>query len=438
MLIRVLLFPFRRLRSLLLRWLSFCINALLLGGVYLAARFQRKKHKDPSSPKLVWGSVPIANNIYWSRAMREVGYVSETFTYDYYSIHKRDDWDLILFEKYSWVPLKYRYYFGFVEAIRKYDVFFVSFDGFFLGQTRFWKHEAPLLQLANKKIVAIPYGGDAYVYHKIDSTSLIHGLLMSYPDAARHQEEKNERLLYWTKHADCFMPGIMGTDGMGRWDVLAPSSLGIDCQTWKASTRNSNADGTNDTVYIGHAPNHRGFKGTEFVIDIVRKLQESGLKVELVLIEGRKNDEVRRIFERDIDILVEQVISTGYGLNGLEGMVSGLPVICNLEDEQYVLRFRRWSFLNECPIMSGSPENLFENLKILIERPDLRRQLGNAGRQYAQKYHSPEAMQFLFSQVIDFVYKRRGPLINLYHPITGEYGMDSKIQHPLINNKFIS
>jgi hypothetical protein len=49
------------------------------------------------SPRLVWGPIPIINNVYWSKAMKNAGYSSTTFTIGFYStINKREDWDLLL------------------------------------------------------------------------------------------------------------------------------------------------------------------------------------------------------------------------------------------------------------------------------------------------------------------------------------------------------
>ena len=60
---------------------------------------------ESKGPRLVWGSTPIINNSYWSKAMRKAGFASETFTVDFYSkINRRSDWDKILNEQYRWTP----------------------------------------------------------------------------------------------------------------------------------------------------------------------------------------------------------------------------------------------------------------------------------------------------------------------------------------------
>jgi glycosyltransferase involved in cell wall biosynthesis len=395
--------------------------------------------KQIDKPRLVWGSTPIIINAYWSRAMRAAGYQSDTFTVGYYgTINKRADWDLLLPEKYPFFPMSLKPFFAFLESLFKYDVFFLCFDGFFMGSSPFWKCESLLFRIAGKKTVLIPYGADAFVYRRIRSTALLHGLLMSYPFAARNQGKIAARLDYWIKRATVVLPGMMGVEGFGRWDTIFASGVFIDANQWCVSSRKNIADGKNESVYVAHAPNHRGVKGTEFVIEAVDCLRKEGLKVELLLLERMQNTMVQEILEKKADILVEQLIITGHGLNGVEGMASGIPVVCNLEDETYILPFRRWSYFSECPLVSASPETLVEVLRKLITRPELRHQLGKAGREYVEKYHGLDSAQYLFREVIEFAYGRRESLINLYHPLLGEYPKRKpRVTHPLVNNHIV-
>jgi glycosyltransferase involved in cell wall biosynthesis len=420
----------------------FCFLLLIINPFFLFIAFScaliSRFHKK-NEVRIVWGSTPIINNVYWSRAMALAGIRSETFTHDFYSlINNRTDWDRILSEEYRWVPRRAKSLIAFVHSLFCYDVFFISFNGFFIGSTfaRYWQSE--ILKLAGKKIIVIPYGSDSYMYDRIRSTGVLHGLLMSYPFASRDQLRIRKNVDYWCSRADAIIPGFMGPDGFGRWDVLIPSQLMIDLELWTESSKVCHANGRNGVVVIVHAPNHRGFKGTEFLIEAVSSLQAEGLMVELRLLERLQNSEVRRVLNEDADILVEQLIFTGHGMNGLEGMASGLPTVSNLEDDTYVMPMRRWSYFNECPLVSASPETLVNVLRKLITRPELRRELGRAGRAYVEKYHGLDSAQYLFTNVIEYVYGRKESLINLYHPILGEYPNRSpKIQHPLLNSRIV-
>jgi len=51
--------------------------------------------KQPK-PRLVWGSTPLINYVYWSRAMKHAGFFSQTFTYDPYPKFIENEWDVIL------------------------------------------------------------------------------------------------------------------------------------------------------------------------------------------------------------------------------------------------------------------------------------------------------------------------------------------------------
>ena len=237
-----------------------------LAGVLVGA-YARLGRAVTGKPRLVWGSTPLINNRHWSRAMLTAGYRSETFTYGYYAaINQRADWDRVLEEEWPLCPSMFKPMLAFLSSLVRYDVFFVSADGFFIGQLPgIWRLQGPLLRLASKRVVFVPYGGDAYVYRRVRSTALLHGLLSSYPAAAKRQDQVEARVDYWCRHADTCISTVMGMDGFGRWDVLVASPLCLDLTEWPASTRHSQADGRQGAVAICHAPNHQGFKGSEFV-----------------------------------------------------------------------------------------------------------------------------------------------------------------------------
>lgn len=424
-------------RSYIMKVFAVVIDLVILPVIVVIAVVAsfRRRYSD-LAPRIVWGSTPLINNIYWSKAMRGGGFCSETFMFNYYSISNREDFDRILEEEYRWCPLVMRPYLGFISALVRYDVVFTSFDGFLLATPLLRRLQIQIFRLARIKTVVIPYGSDAYVYSRVRSTSLFQGLMISYPHLAKEQGRIARNVDYWCSGADVVIPGLMGFDGLGRSDVIGSSALALDLDMWMPSTRQSNADGTSGTVIIGHAPNHRGFKGTEFVVHAVRQLEAAGLRVELKLLEGLKNTEVRKVFSEDIDIVVEQLIFTGHGLNALEGMASGIPVICNLEDEQYLLPARRWSFFGECPLVSASPESLIEVLRELITRPELRHELGLMSRQYVEKYHGLDSSRYLFSAVIDFLNGKRESIADLYHPLTSKHvNRSPRIVPPLDKNR---
>lgn len=412
----------------------------MLPLLIIFALFAKKKKE-----KLIWGTTPILSYKYWSEALKENGYQSLTLMKSYYSINKKSDYD-IYYE--DLVPKFIRNrntinllgpYLAFLYIIRNAAVIHTSFHGVSLGNTLIWKMEALLLKLSNIKIIITPYGSDAYMYSKVIDLSVRNGLLLSYPNAAKMEGSIIQKVSYWNKYADIVIVGFM-VDGLGRWDVLVHQLIQINTKKWLPKDSYSKKDGINGAVRVIHTPNHRGFKGTEFIIDAVDKLKKEGYKVELILLEKVPNDQVLAVMQ-EADVLAEQLIfSGGYALSGIEGMATGLPVLANISNEAYTRVFRRYSFLNECPILSTNPENIQENLRILVTNPELREELGRAGRAFVEKYHSYETAQYLFSSVYDkILHGKDVDLMTLFHPLKSKYNMRKPyVQHPLFENQLPS
>lgn len=387
----------------------------------------------------VWGSRPLISFSYWARAIRSTGVPSITIMQDRYAINRPEDFDryFISFAP-GWMPHLVRMGLGTCGALlfvlRRAKVLHLPFDGFALNASIYWRLEAYLLRLAGVRTVALPYGADGYVYSRMIDISMRHGLLASYPALARREAEIGARVAYWCRHADVVIPGFM-IDGVGRWDVLLNTIFAIDTSLWTAKTAYSDADGTTGPVRVMHTPNHRGFKGTEFLLDAVAQLRAEGLDIELVLLERVPNETVRQTMQ-EVDILAEQFIGQGYALSGIEGMASGLPVLANLEHEAFTTVFRRYGFLDECPIVSSPPERLKANLKTLTEQPALRRELGQAGRAFVEKYHSFDTARYMFGAVYRHLEgDEEVDLMTLFHPLNSAFNLSTpRVSHPLVRN----
>ena len=413
-------------------------------------RLSRKKAK--LSPRLIWGPDSIINNKYYSLALQEAGFSSKTLMQSTKSIiNSRSDYDIYYedlapkgFPKFFAIEIFHEYYFSsysaFCFAVNNFDIFHHPFTGGFLRDTVLRKWEARILRLAGCKTVILGYGGDFYRYSKILNSSWLHGMLTHYFELGLQEPKTNTNVMYWSKNADFIING-MQIDHLGRWDALPFRAEVIDLDAWKPKEIYSQNDGINGPVHIFHAPNHRVIKGTEFLIKAVEELQTEGLEVHLILMEKRPNEEVKKILHERTDICFDQ-LNLGYAMSAIEGFASGIPVLTNLENENYVRVFRRYSFLNECPALSVSHENLKDNLRILIRNPKLREQLGRAGRKYAAKYHSYRTAKEFFGAVYSKIWleDKGKDLINFYHPIlAGSFNKSFPlVQHPLEENRIPS
>jgi len=399
----------------------FLLAALLPSG--------KRKH-------LIWGSRCIISAKYWSQAMRKQGHPSLTIMEGWFPINARSDFDLY-FEDLApaWLPGPLRNGIGACRALifllRRGRVLHTFYDGFALRGTIYWKLEAWFCRIARVKTVVTAYGFDSYIYSQVRDPSIRHGLLASYHGQALVETQVQAQVNHWNRVADAVLIGPM-VDGLGRWDVTTPCLFTIDVDQWVAKTAYSSADGRDQPVRILHTPNHRGFKGTEFLLAAVDQLKAEGLLIELVLLEGVPNSQVREVM-RSVDIMADQFISYGYALSAIEGMATGLPVLCNLDDVYYTRVFRRYAFLDECPAVSTTPEQLASDLRILIQNPQLREQLGRAGRAYVEKYHGDEMAWHLFGSIYERILDGRDvDLIHLFHPLKSEFNRRRPpIDHPL-------
>ena len=232
--------------------------------------------------------------------------------------------------------------------------------------------------------MVFPFGSDSYVYSQILDESLQHVLLTSQSDHIKNQDKikKNKNLFF--KYLDFFPATITEDKFAPKWHYVRPSFLSIDTDKFKPS----NIKKSKTEVVVVHAPNHRGFKGTEIIVKAVNELIQEGLNIKFVLLEGIENNKIASFLSQEADILIDQIIAQGYALNALEGMSSELPVIANIEDSNLMNLFRTYSFLDECPIYSASPFNIKDRIKELVLDEALRAELGKKGRKFVEKYHS--------------------------------------------------
>ena len=298
---------------------------------------------------MLFGTTPIINNKYWSNSLKQIGYESETLMSEFYSINKKEDFDLYFEDILKISKFRFKYlcseYVIFSYILKNYDIIHVPFKGLSLYDKWIKKNEIALFKKFGCKIVVLPYGGDFYQYSQIPDLSLRHVMQVNYPRAAKLEHEIKKNIEDLTIGADAIIAGLQ-TPGLGRWDVFPYNMVSIDIRVSDFNPeRYNDHNGSNGVVKIVHSPNHRYIKGTEYLIKAVEQLKNEGLNVELILLERKSNDEVLRILAVEADIMVEQLVS-GYGLSGMEGMASGLPVLSNLSDENVTRAFRRYSYLN--------------------------------------------------------------------------------------------
>jgi hypothetical protein len=156
------------------------------------------------------------------------------------------------------------------------------------------------------------------------------------------------------------------------------------------------------TVTVVHATNHSKYKGTHFLIAAIEELKSEGYPVELILVEHMSNREAKSIYEQ-ADVIADQFIGCAYALFAIEGMALGKPVMCYLRGDLFQYH-PEWA---ECPIVNTSPDNIKEQLLMLINDSKLRQELGQKGVEYVRKYHSLEAVGSQLDELYEHMWNKK-------------------------------
>jgi hypothetical protein len=266
----------------------------------------------------------------------------------------------------------------------------------------------------------MPYGADFWRYSWIAEPLVRHAFLIDYPYAGKREDLVERRVKRWMRHADIVVVGTT-IEGASRWDVGTTDFNIVPPDRVRPRAQWSRADGRAEPVTILHTPNHRGIKGTEFIVQAVRTLQDRGYLIDLVVPEKRlPNEEILELMRR-VDICVDHCIGSGWGLFAVEAMGSGSVVMVNLEDENRLGLHRYFGWLNQSPMVSANIEQLEETLEHLIVNPALREELGRIGIEYVRRFHSAETAQYLFGSIYRKLAGEDVDLMRLFHPVTSPY-----------------
>jgi hypothetical protein len=351
-----------------------------------------RRRRRGELPVILRAPVPIVSIHYSARADRLRGYRSETLVYRTYRISARALFDHDL-GRVTRIPVLGRLvpYATMLWALLRYDLFVFFFDGGLLGETPAWRLEPTLLALAGKRMVVHPYGGDA----RLASRTRAHGGWNAYSEIPPGGEDRDEamvaeRLEVLGRHADAVLGSADLVDDLPRVDGLF--QFPIDVDDWQPTPAPDD-----DVVRIVHAPNHPHYKGTRFVVDAVERLRADGERVELVLVQGVRSDEARRLYER-AHVVVDQLLIGAYAQFAIECMALGRPVVCYL-NPRFAVHHPEWE---EAPIVNATPETVLDELRRLVRDRELRLELGRRGPEYVRRHHSLAAV----GRQLDAVYRR--------------------------------
>jgi hypothetical protein len=371
-----------------------CFLSILIFNILIGDRFLLKHNKIN---KIIIFGVPIVSLKYISKAIKKIGYETVTIVPCIYKINKENDFDLVSPSRI----IRYRQ----LLSGSTWIIYFDSFHQMF-GFLRFFP--SFLKKISRVRLIAMPYGADACQYSLFPDTVLRHAFMIDYPHNTDTEDRLARNVRAISNCADVVIGCVGHIANLYRWDALPVHYYPLDI---------SHLDGLkkgivkNEKFTIIHTPNHRGVKGTELIIQAVNELCSEGVELELRLLQGLQNDEVIKNLHA-AHLLIEQVIGSGYSLNGMEGMACGLPVISHISEHSCEI-FRVYSHLNECPILNCT-RNVESIKEKILESMSNHAELSKLSREYVEKYHSIKASSYFWKAVLTG--ESRAKLMTFYMP----------------------
>lgn len=341
------------------------------------------------------GPDPLINNAYHKLALERCGYSAETFVIGVFDIFDRFDYRADL--AFKSFPKKMRAYLVFLRSAFRYRVLYIYFNGGPLGRRRILSYAEPyLLALAGVRTVVMPYGADVHDLVRTNNLLFKHGMSIDYPQFRLNRQRVARQIDRWTQHADHVISGCDWVDYMYHWDTLMLGHFSIDTDLWSPVQGRLKLG----PLRLLHAPNHRHLKGSQQFIKAVEELKAEGVAIELSILEGVHNDQVRE-FMADCDVVCDQLIVGWYAMFALEAMAMGKPVVCYLRPTLKELFIGAGIVeSDELPIIETTMSTVKETLRELagMDRSELAG-IGRRSRAFVEKHHSLEAVGRVFARI---------------------------------------
>ena len=260
----------------------------------------------------------------------------------------------------------------------------VLVDGFrpLWGPPRTGSLRRDIRRLADRNLVAglVSHGSDtrdpdahmqrnSFSYFSVMPDSLLETLRQS---SARNRRLARETGLPWFVST----PDLLLDAPQAQWLPLA-----IDPDRWRAGRKLFSSA----PVRFLHAPSRRvpPMKGTERVDPVLRQLDAIGAAKYFA--PERVPHAAMPGLVKQVDVVVDQLLSGSYGVAAVEAMAAGRLVIGNVSAETRAL------MPEDPPIVDASPETFEEVVAEIVEDPTRFATLAASGPDFVARWHNGEA-----------------------------------------------
>lgn len=306
-----------------------------------------------------------------SRAQRKLGLISDVlvlmgsqYNYDYdYNLH---------LDRFPKMMDRFLRMMGFLFCLLRYDLIHFHYSTFYLP----FQLDLKIAKFFKKKVIIQYWGSDVIQTDIAQKYTLIDDNALFEVYSGLNNENKRNFLKEVQKLVDISVVGDYSLL------VYSPESCVIRQAIDLALFDYVGVSPKKEEILIVHAPTKRNLKGTSYVIATIERLKSEKFQISFKLIENLPHNEAIKIY-READIVIDDIVQGPYGILAIECMAFGKPVLDYI-NEAFI------DYYPDLPIVNTNPDNLYNNVRFLLENPEIRVELGRAGRKYVELNHDAE------------------------------------------------
>lgn len=235
--------------------------------------------------------------------------------------------------------------------------------------------DLPILKLFRKKTVMRFVGSDIRCHESLAAAAEKTGMRYFIGKGKRTEPKVLKRKLRMVRMVERYVDYIISGPSFSQ--LLTREYCRIYIPQDVCNIRYNNTP--NSKPIVVHAPSNPEIKGTPYILEAVEHLKREGYDFEFYLFRNTSNTKLRETLS-GADIAVDQLFATAPSSFAIESMAAGCAVLGGNVPEFA-------GFPPELPIIHTDPDNIDQNLKMLLENSELRRELGKKGRNYVEEYH---------------------------------------------------
>lgn len=142
----------------------------------------------------------------------------------------------------------------------------------------------------------------------------------------------------------------------------------------------------NHVPVLLHIPTHTEAKGTKYIEAAVEKLKTEGYAFEFKRLPATLTQKQVKEVIATVDVYVDELRCGSHGATAVESMALGKPTVTYIREDLLD------QYPRDLPLVNANPDTIYNRLKALIVDAEMRHEIGQRSRVYAEKYHSLEVI----------------------------------------------